>query len=410
MNDPGFRSRTLKVFQKIFDAMRIELTPRVFEESLLEWAGLQSGPPLKEKWQFPSLQLDYELSRAQGLFPDKLQSVEYLMGLQHSQSGSDHDVHDLPQFAFQFSYLIFFSKLEEDQAKIKLPDALRHERNAFFTQLFRRVRGYRDNKEDGKAPPIFRTQVGILPFDLPELEAPAHSQPWKHWARDYCINKADGSAYARSITYRQMPLSCGVSGTTNLALWSLFAFKIELSKEGMLDFLLADWVVLCYDGGHSLQEVLTAAKLLSTYLDLKMQTSGYCRDHFSSSLVESLSSATENVLPIGLEDDPSADLKSASSYSLKEIEKEILKYSHQIGEWNNDGWDTPTEQKIRKEVEFYFEHAGKTVRNSKFGAYYDSIFSQIQDSSFAHVREITQNQLLHYVESQCSKPADHISH
>ena len=112
-------------------------------------------------------------------------------------------------------------------------------------------------------------QVGIVKdVDVPGLVAHPTHRPWKH-SGELAMIVPDSSDYITQARKRQIPMACGVSGTTNIALWSLFSLNIDLSPKELRTFLLANWANLCADGGHSLQEVLSATKVIANYIQEK---------------------------------------------------------------------------------------------------------------------------------------------
>lgn len=109
-------------------------------------------------------------------------------------------------------------------------------------------------------------QSGIVSqLDIPSLRLHITDQPWVHAGKSKGI-LPNSSQFVRNSAIAGIPVVCGVSGSTNIALWSLLSLKLDLSPAELRLFLLATWATLCADGGHSLQEVLSAGRIVSDYI------------------------------------------------------------------------------------------------------------------------------------------------
>ena len=140
-------------------------------------------------------------------------------------------------------------------------------------------------------------QVGIAKgVEVPGLVLdPAH-KPWKHSGES--LSLTDGSSsYMTQAKLRQIPIACGVSGTTNIALWSLFSLNIDVTPKELRAYLLANWANLCADGGHSLQEVLSATQIVMKYISEKGLAA-----HLNRTTLNSLREVTRSLSVDGTDD------------------------------------------------------------------------------------------------------------
>ncbi len=140
-------------------------------------------------------------------------------------------------------------------------DSLFIEQNICYDSMFAKARGKKTNlKLKGKES----NQLGISTLIVPALVL-KDSGAWVHSGVNTFIDGQE-TAYSKRVSKQHIPLVCGVSGTTNIAIWSLFSLRVELSAQELRFFILSLWSTLCSDGGHSLQEVLSATKIVSKYV------------------------------------------------------------------------------------------------------------------------------------------------
>ncbi len=230
-------------------------------------------------------------------------------------------------------YLLYNAK-EYDARGIG--EEIKRYRDDFYNKKLTVERGSRRDNYTG----IPRSHYGIVKFDVPILELPG-AIPWKHWARDTCLVDPNSSIYNRNVTRLNIPLACGISGSSTLALWVVLKSKVDLSEDEVRLLLLSIWAGLCADGGHALQEVLSAFKLNALYLS-KIMNDKVIRNNFSTTTVQNLIDVTEDLAVTGAEQE--------------------------------DG---------------------------KFGLYYDSFFSMIHNHDFQNAREKSKEELLNYLKSDC---------
>jgi hypothetical protein len=392
INNHESNTHIAAIFLKIFNSMKSKMSGSSFESSVHNWTQFGAGDTAedlgKRAFEFPANQ-KHRLATT-SLLPTKERAFNYAIGLMND---IHNDPNPTPNPSIQLDYLIFHSKGKDE---FGIPEKFAAERDVYFNNIVRRLRGYRSSV----LPEKNRTQYGISFFDVPALEAPEGSYPWRHWGRDSCLNDPSASLYSRNVSRAQIPLACGISGTTNLTLWTLFSYKTDLDENEMRLFLLSIWTTLCADGGHSLQEVLTSAKILSMYLSDLVERDEYFKRNISSVTLASLEKVTKDINPLGNMEEASTESNEQSA--LKAINDKI--YGKQYP--NLDPKEVPemssSEKEVRKELEHYFSHHPDVSKSAKFGSYFDAFFSKIEDSGFKAARKHSQIELDQYVEKTCS--------
>jgi hypothetical protein len=375
-----------KVLYKVLNSLKNQMNEKyrskgdAFEISVQNWLKNRN-----KKIAFPVIQKQIYRKKTP---PSKYPTTElYLKSFLSEEDGN---------FGFQLDYLMFNAK-SADQFGIL--QELKEERDYYFNAIVRRLRGYRGNRPEFKR--VNRKHYGIARFDVAELEMPkdAYGYSWLHWARDACINDAEGSLYSRTVTQLSIPLACGISGTTNMLLWSLFFSKAELDENEMRLFLLATWAVLCADGGHSLQEVLTSAKILSQYLKEVIQHNDTLKNNISMKTLDVLVAVTKKVSAITVFSENKASIGDGAVKVSENLKSKAYDspgiHESKVSDLS-DG-----EKNIRIELETYIlSHAES---GEQFGKYFDSFFSNIKDPNFWSVREASQVEFQAYFNKYCSK-------
>lgn len=276
------------IFGKIFHSMKNIIGESDFKESIHRWSRLKDSDIT-----FPSLQRQELFIQPTKQLLTKERAMKYAINC------LDKDNNPTPNTALQLDFLLYHAKGNDNKGLQGSVEKFKTERDYFFNALVRRMRGFRGNK----LPANKTSYYGIVKFDIPELRAKDNSIPWRNWSRDSCINEPQSNFYTKSISKLQIPLACGISGTTNLALWSLFAFGTDLDENEMRLFLLSVWSTLSIDTGHALQEVLTASKLTAIYLRGLIKYPDpdyeYFRNRISTKTLESLERTTQLIRPLG---------------------------------------------------------------------------------------------------------------
>lgn len=156
---------------------------------------------------------------------------------------------------------------DEQQQKVMALYNSRHIRNG-FNRYIEIVRGHRRNNVP--LPQNTRMEAGIMNVDTGKFVAANYkwlrNTPWKHPARDMCL-VSPTTSYSKSVYQANIPLACGISGSTGLLLWDLLFFAPPFSEDDIRLFIWMVYVGLCLDGGHALQEVLADFLILTLFVN-----------------------------------------------------------------------------------------------------------------------------------------------
>ncbi len=165
--------------------------------------------------------------------------------------------HNIPLFMDFFINTYGHNRKPETKREIDI----QQKQNHCYDEAIDKTRGKKVNEN---LQPEKSNQIGIAShLDIPQLAS--HIPPWAHSGKRKRLDPTE-TDYNRNVTQLNIPLVCGVSGTTNLALWGLFSLNVELNELDLRRFLLYVWATLCADGGHSLQEVLSSATIIANYI------------------------------------------------------------------------------------------------------------------------------------------------
>jgi hypothetical protein len=279
----------------------------------------------------------------------------------------------------QFDFLLHNARWAEKTGTEKV---MKEKRDRFFRKILNPLRGPRNDLFTGR----YNKQLGISKIDLPELEI-ENGVPWKHWGRDICFVPPHGSMYAQAAISKNIPVVCGISGTTNLALWSVFSSKIDLSSEELRLLLLSIWSSLCADGGHSLQEVLATAKVNAIYLKEQFKIDSELRGLISEKTLDNLIEVTQEMNALG---GPAHEHQPKIKFD--ELWNKLSK---------TQSIEQPEEAQLRKEMEHYFNQYGLNADN--FGRYHDVFFKKLDLAAFKEAREKSRQELVSYFENSCQK-------
>ncbi|KAB8033803.1 hypothetical protein [Fluviispira multicolorata] len=398
MQNMNLRRKFSPIFAKIFRSMKKTMGKSVFQNSIHKWA-IHDDTDIV----FPSLQRQKLYSLPTVQFPSKELAIKYAIGLQVDNNGMRNP---LPNNSLQLDYLLYNAKGSDGIGFQGSHEKFKKERDYFFYSLGRRMRGYRGNR----VPENKTLYYGIVKFNLPELKALANSVPWRNWGRDSCVTEASGNSYTKSVAELQIPLACGISGTTNVALWSVFAFGTELNEYEMRLFLLSTWSTLSVDTGHFLQEVLTAAKIVAIYLrgliEYPDPEYAYFKTHIPIKTLESLEKVVKKIKPLS-ESNEAVDVADWNTihdkiYNLSSPGA-ARKYEALAKDKKSFEQDE-NEKMARREIEYYFDHYDIVkATGAQFGKYYDSFFRKIHNKSFKKARKLSQYELKSYFNRSCLK-------
>ncbi len=399
---PALNEKMSKINLKIINAMKKELGDK-FESSISFWINnIQdnkiSYSSLQRQLAYPNDELPE--------FVNRYETIKYIIGLPIYVNGKTI-INKSPNVGLQFDYILSNSKLIDGVGFVTNNASLfLHERDYFFNAFGRRLRGYRVNSKN-KTKTLY---YGIYPFETPELKASDLSIPWVN-QRDNCYIEMNGSLYNRSVAELKIPLVCGISGSTNLAFSPIFAYSVNLSEDELRHYILLIWSIFSNDTGHSLQEVLTSAKLISIYYSEIMENESESFKKLQSFLpketIQNLSRVTKKIRPLG------NTIKRVKNERWYEIREKI--YAFNKVDPNHRFYDTlgpkndqkrrnlsSTEKSRRSEIEDFFNHY-EEVKNdnidSKFGKY-DDFLSHLSIDSVLDESNI---QLLNIVARDCQQ-------
>jgi hypothetical protein len=136
-------------------------------------------------------------------------------------------------------------------ALIKRPTRIMTERDTFYNLFLRYLRGpRRDVPTEASMKNSFGiTQENILPL--------LNSVSWPHWSSICQFDKHD----PRTII--QNPI-CGISGSSGMAFWDALPLNLWTPTRLLL-FTMGIFIILCQDGGHSIQEVFASLDVFLSY-------------------------------------------------------------------------------------------------------------------------------------------------
>ncbi|APJ03710.1 hypothetical protein [Silvanigrella aquatica] len=383
------------IFKKIFTSMKNILGKHDFDASVESWANLNDS-----KITFPSLQRQQYFPHATSALPTKQIAYKYAIGLSQDNFNNKNP---LPDPALQLDYFLFNAKANDNIGLEKNLPLFKKEREYYYNALLRRFRGFRDSK----TPSNKTLYYGISKFDISELKAKDKSVSWQNWSRDSCVLEPLGTTYGQTVAKFKMPFACGISGTTNLIIWSLIAFGTDLNEEEMRLFLLSIWSTLSVDTGHSLQEVLTATKLNAIYLrgiiENKNDNYEYFRKKISIKTLESIEKVTQSIRPLS-----DVTLQSSKLNNMTDINKRIYNIFNGDRYYSVISCDpfsinlTDKEKQSIKELEYYFnQYDDNNSGNAFFGRYYDSFFRYLHHKDFEITRISAQNEFKSFFKKNC---------
>jgi hypothetical protein len=172
-------------------------------------------------------------------------------------------------FVLALDYILYNAKGLDG---IGMDPYLRELRDLIFNQKIKVIRGTRKDQLPVRR---LRSQFGIANHDVPALEY-AGAQPWPHWGRDICqLSFFAPGTYNYYADLAGVPIVCGVSGTSSMALWGILASGVTFSVDEWRLLIFSIWVGMCLDGGHSLQEVLSSMKVNADFFFERMNDSQF---------------------------------------------------------------------------------------------------------------------------------------
>ncbi|WP_148698217.1 hypothetical protein [Silvanigrella aquatica] len=393
---------------KIITEMRQEMKDE-FNKFLNNWINLKD-----DKIIYPSLQRQkYQTVNDLPANANKNQKLTYVLGLPITINGIVY-INPNPDSSLQYDYIISnslgdsFKGTGDRVGLINSTAIFKNEREYSFRAFILPLRGYR---KDFKYEQTL--QYGISDLDVEELKAPPGSLGWIN-QRAHCFVEPNVTLYSKSIHAKNIPIACGLSGSTNLAITSLFAYNINLSEKEMRLFLLQAWSILSIDTGHSLQEVLSTAKLIAIYYNALLKQHDteykYLINYFPKNTLNNLNLITKEIRPLDENNEITDTFKWDSietkifkfDSDSKTSPKKRFVFATEYGKEKKYQELTAEEKSERIEFEYYFKQYDElNANNAYFGAYYDSFFKHINPSSINNIRLEAQKSFKNYFNRSC---------
>ena len=169
------------------------------------------------------------------------------------------------------------------------------------------VRGYRANvPKEWKDISLNNKQLGITNFNIDYLNPDKDLDIWDdfmHSGRQHCIVYPKTSIFQKTAQKKSEPEICSGSGSTDFWIYNPMLFEVALDEEEVKLLILAAYLTLGSDGGHSLLEVLSSATMSAIFWKFHMDYAipdGIFKKHLiKSNYHNNLYKVTENINPIG---------------------------------------------------------------------------------------------------------------
>nr|BFD31795.1 hypothetical protein GTC16762_14130 [Pigmentibacter ruber] len=393
-----------EINQKIIKKMQLVMNDK-FDQSIDNWINLKD-----EDIAFPSLQRqNFYIVRELPEVASKNEKMRYIIGLPVKIDNITY-TNPNPNSSLQFDYIIKNSYRGEGIGLINSAAKFEKEREYSFKGFIVPVRGFRRTFKDVKT-----LQYGISNLDVEELKAPAGSVGWRN-QRSRCSIESNVTLYGKSIASRNIPIICGISGSTNLALTSLFAYNVDLNERDLLLYLLQTWSIFSGDSGHSLQEVISTAKLVSIYYNSLLKQSDIDYQDLINSFplltIKNLEKVTKKIRPLAdtklKVDKAKWDTIESYIFAFNPLStsspKERLVIAVDYKKEKKYADLTIKEKQERKDFEYFFNNYDSiNFNNAEFGTYYDGFFKNIDELSFKISRIEAQNYFKNYFIRSCSQ-------
>ena len=192
-------------------------------------------------------------------------------------------------------FLLFISyKNTHAQQDGLLDPELVHARDHFNNFSLGEARGDRIHSEPKKC--WSNNQFGLIP----QLKVDALQTPHS-WIPSGCnlVKALSKNSYYWSAKQKSLPIVCGISGSTSLLLWTLATTHRPITTEDMRLLLVSIFTALALDGGHTLQEVLSSARLNVMHIKKLPTKLLIVKNKIDKQFIEALDQATQYVSPTG---------------------------------------------------------------------------------------------------------------
>lgn len=234
---PDIPAPVKALLQKIIKAIPTSTLGKNKEEVMTEW--IRSGDPNVKS----SIPVEYFVAQRGGNPPPTIESLY----------ASDNVARVVDFFGYYS-----FGHVPQS--------AFRDAKQECYKNIIEPARGERKSRDEKDRLPEMGG-YGIQKIPASELHSPRLTKRWRHpHDRDFVDMS---KAFAKKASETGIPLACGLSGQVNLHLWGLASLSLpegeELSADELRTYLVALWATLTGDGGHSLGEMLGAARLVLKY-------------------------------------------------------------------------------------------------------------------------------------------------
>lgn len=389
LQDENLQTKLISIYKKIYDAMRNKLGDSTYKEVIKKW-----------EEQNPGGEGLFNVNQRFRNWSDNNRMIRFSNGnrvnpyvLRQLTGVSDFD----PTTILLSSD--FLKKLSSS-----VPVEFAGMRDYMFNNILKRARGYRTNSKNRIQPGtkkkdkilVKEKQIGITDFDLDDLILQKNTyynpQPFVHPGRSQCNTVPLQGMYEHEAERLNIPIKCGISGSTNFWIWTALYSGVNLSLEETRLFLLSAFIVLNADGGHSLMEVLSSATMSSIFWKDYLTVS---KDRMlekyiiGSNFARNMYEITKNINPLGK--------RAILTIDKSKVAEDMFNSRSVFTGYDDLKTVVPGEAELRMKVESYFLQDNNRA-DLPFGAY-TTFLDQIPEIS--GVREKTVQTLKSYVKKYC---------
>lgn len=384
LEDDKLQDKILEVYKKIFYIMKERIGDKMYKDVVKIWENTDKEP------LFPVGQKDRNWSDNQNmiLFPN----------------GNRVNPHMLKQLLgisnFDPTTILLSSEFLKSLSGV-LPDSFVKERDYMFNNILKRVRGYRTNQKNrfvkGTKNYIVEPQIGITDFDYPDLVLQNNTyyspKPFMHPGRSKCKTVPLQGTYEHEAERKNVPIKCGLSGSTNFWTWTALYSGVNLTLEETRLFLLSAFITLNADGGHTLMEVVASAAMSSIMWKdyLKYSNTNVLTQYITgSNFAQNLYDITKNINPVGN--------RAIMTIDIPKVANDIFNKKDLVYPFGGDlKVVPPDEAQLRMTLESYFAQENDRW-NKPFGKYTEFL-DQIPEIKNARIE--TTKKLKEYVKTYC---------
>jgi hypothetical protein len=390
LEDEKLQSKLIDIYKKIYEGMRKKLGEDVYRDVIQYWeeqnpgdAGIFNVNQRFRNWTNNKQMLKFSNGNSVNPF-----MIRQLTGV------SDFDPTTLLLSAD------FLKKLTS-----ALPQDFSEMRDYMFNNILKRARGYRTNSKNRIVPGsnkkdkilLKERQIGITDFDLDDLILqPRNSYykpiPFVHPGRSQCATVPLQGMYEHEAERLNIPIKCGISGSTNFWIWTALFSGVNLTLEETRLFLLSAFIVLNADGGHSMMEVLSSATMSSIFWKdyLRLSKDRTLEKYIvGSNFAKNMYEITKGINPLGK--------RAVLTIDRDQVGNDMFNTRNIFMGYDDLKTVTPAEAQLRMKVESYFLQENNRAL-LPFGEY-TAFLDQIPEISSS--REKTVQKLKEYVRKYC---------